>query len=88
MKKRIDWQSVIDGYDPGKESVKDYCARVHISDSAYYTARKKLRASEIMPVKVAETDHTSVEINHIPIRYDTTVTDEELKRIIRLCNQL
>ena len=88
MKQRIDWQSVIGGYDPGKESVKDYCARLHVSSSAYYTKRKELRQSQILSVRIENPDQTAIEINHVPIRYSDSLSDEELKRVIRLCNQL
>lgn len=52
MRKRIDWQTVISGYDPDQETVKEYCARVHVSSSAYYTKRKELRQSQILPVRI------------------------------------
>lgn len=88
MRKRIDWQTVISGYDPDQETVKEYCARLHVSSSAYYTKRKELRQSQILPVMIETPDQTTIEINHVPIRYSDSLTDEELKRVIRLCKDL
>ena len=88
MRKRIDWQTVISGYDPDQETIKEYCARLHVSSSAYYTKRKELRQSQILPVRIENPDQTAIEINHVPIRYSDSLSDEELKRVIRLCKDL
>lgn len=94
IQKRIDWEKVINGYDPKTETVEQYCSRMEVSSSAYYAKRKKFHNNnsdtsvKVLPAVVERTDLTTVEINHIPLCYDSSVTDEELKRLIRLCNEL
>lgn len=91
MRTEEDWNRIIEGYDNRKETVKAYCGRLHIATSAYYTHRKKIHAvekSKLVPIVVERPESTSIEVNRIPLRYDGSLSDEELKRVIRLCGEI
>lgn len=89
MKNKVDWQKVINDYDPKRETIKEYCARLQISRYSYYAKRKELRSErKLMPVTVESPSITAVEINHVPLRYKDSISDNELKRLIRLCSEL
>lgn len=91
MRTETDWVRIVEGYDSRKETIKAYCGRLHIATSAYYTHRKKIHAdqeSRLVPVVVERPEFRSIEVNRIPLRYDGSLSDEELKRLIRLCGEI
>lgn len=91
MRTEADWVRIVEGYDNRKETIKAYCGRLHIATNAYYTHRKKFHMDEksrLMPIVVEHPEITSIEVNQIPLRYDASLSDEELKRLIKLCGEL
>ena len=92
------WKSIIDNYDPSKETVKDYCLNNHINPKSY-TRNKMLiygkvhqdAPSDFMPAVVvpsSKQSSLSFTINGVSLHVDSSIEDSDLKRIIDICSRL
>jgi len=95
------WKQIINGYQPGTETVMEYCKRLNVSTRMYYHYRlaiygpsrksnpRESRSDEtrLLPVVAAQPEQTTVSVNHIRISY-SDISDRELSRILRLCRDL
>lgn len=92
------WKSIIDSYDPSKETVKDYCLNNHINPKSYMRNKMliygKVRQdipSDFIPAVVvpsSEQSSFSFTINGISLHVKSSIEDSDLKRIIDICSRL
>ncbi|MBQ9327055.1 MAG: hypothetical protein IJ225_00785 [Solobacterium sp.] len=97
------WKPIIDGYDPDKGTIAEYCASIGINRRTYYHYRhllygekteKEEQTFELLPVIIIDNpepvlEETDIHINGVPLTYQpSNVSDKELSRIIRLCRDL
>ena len=92
------WKSIIDSYDPSKETVKDYCLNKHINPKSYmrnkmliYGKVRQDTPSDFMPAVVlpsAKQSSLSFKINGVSLHVDSSIEDFDLKRIIDICSRL
>ena len=92
------WKSIIDSYDPSKETVKDYCLNNHINPKSYMRNKMLIYGkvcqdipSDFMPAVVvpsSEQSSFSFTINGISLHVESSIEDSDLKRIIDICSRL
>lgn len=92
------WKSIIDSYDPSKETVKDYCLNNHINPKSYtrnkmliYGKVRQVTPSDFMPAVVvpsSKQSSLSFTINGVSLHVDSSIEDSDLKRIIDICSRL
>lgn len=91
------WKPIIDGYDPKKERLYQYCIDHNISQKSFERNRiliygfKEKPSDAFAPVTVVSNNSTtSIDfyINDISVRIDSSVDDVALKRIIKICSEL
>ena len=90
------WKEIIDGYQTGTETVMEYCKRLNVSTRMYYhyrlaiygpSKRGSTQESRLLPVVAEPPEQTTVSVNHVQLSY-SSITDQELSRILRLCRDL
>ena len=92
------WKSIIDSYDPSKETVKDYCLNNHINPKSYMRnkmliygkVRQDIPLDFIPAVVVPSSEQSSFSftINGISLHVESSIEDSNLKRIIDICSRL
>lgn len=92
------WQKIVDGYDRNKETLKAYCQRLGISPRLYHTYRTELygrsdrsrfKSDKLLPVVIDNSAETELTVNNIRLAYKSgSVSDTELRRILKLCRDL
>ena len=91
------WKPLIDAYDPTKETMISYCKTHGINQKSFNRNRlliygkKHSNKKTFMPVTVVPTiKNTSFKfsINDISVTADSSIDDESLKKIIKICSEL
>lgn len=91
------WKTIIDAYDPTKETLIAYCKSHDISQKSFNRNRlliygkKHSNNKSFMPVTVAPAvKDTSFKfsINNISVTTDSSIDDDSLKKIIKICSEL
>ena len=87
------WKRIIDGYDRSKETLKSYCGRIGISTRMYHYYRVELYGSStqsrLLPIVLDNSAETKLTVNDIRLSYNSgSISDAELRRILKLCRDL
>ena len=93
------WKPIIEGYDKSAGTIEEYCDSLGIKSRKFFYYRKLLNDENdetmhiaLLPVTIAEPHvqtNTTLKINGVSFTYEgTSISDQELSRIIRLCRDL
>lgn len=91
------WKTIIDAYDPTKENLSAYCRTHGINRRTFDRNRlliygtNRSNNKSFMPVTVAPAvKDTSFKfsINNISVTTDSSIDDDSLKKIIKICSEL
>lgn len=92
------WKPLIEGYDKSTETIEAYCKRLDIDEKKYFYYRKLMEREavdpkspniEILPVIIKHSGRTRIQVNGVTIEYESRdISDENLRRIFRVCKDL
>lgn len=90
-----EWMDIFDDQTKSGLNVISYCKKHHISDKTFYGKRKSLMHSnkdnKLIPVIVKEPANKSplsFSFNGIHLSFDADSTDEQIKRVLKVCHSL
>lgn len=88
-----EWKDILKDQEESKLTIAEYCRLHNLKEPTFYRKRRKLFNQDtvsFLPVIVGDMENKdlSIVINGVPICFNSSVDDDSLKRIIRLCNSL
>lgn len=86
-----EWLDIFQTQRDSGLSITQFCKDNTISEGVFYSKRRQLVSSEsFLPVVVEDISPSLVNvcINNIPVSFDSSIDDESLSRLVRICSRL
>lgn len=86
-----EWLDIFQAQRNSGLSITQFCKDNTISEGVFYSKRRQLVSSEsFLPVIIEDVQPSMIKIciNNIPVSFDSSIDDESLSRLVRICSRL
>lgn len=79
------WRRVIDGFDPARSTVREWCAKQDVSEPSFYAWRRELTARDavrLVPIEVASSSEPATVVIELHGGLRLSVSVERLNEVL------